>query len=504
MVLGAGLNIKTVHRLHAAHYPHRPAAVDQHRTLDYRELEDAISGATAAFRQSGVRRGSRVVLCMENRVEYLVAWFALFRIGAPAVHASYRATTAELDYLFDHSGAAAVVHSGRTREAVRASKACPTLRLDADEDFWDWLYSGGSDDSIDTDAEGNNVVYTSGTTGRPKGAVRDFASTGVVELSRIVERLPMREGDRHLIVCPLYHSGAQALALLQTSLGCSIYLEPHFDAEQTLAALNTHRIHSVFLVPTMIRRLLDLSYEKWAATPPTDLRCAVSGAAAFPHALRAEAVERFGASVVHDFYGATELGWITLIDGGEMMRREGSVGRPIAGQEVRIVGPDGRDQPVGEVGKLYVRNDQVMSGYLENPDATDKAMLPGGWMTVDDLARVDADGYVYLAGRDRDMVISGGVNLYPVEIEEVLARGPGVREVAVIGLPDDEWGERLAACVVWNEEPKRDELEAFARSELANFKVPREWFALDELPRNPTGKVLKRDLRERFRERPAT
>jgi fatty-acyl-CoA synthase len=498
VVLGAGLNIKTVHALHARTHPHRLAAVDRRRSVDYKSLDLLIRKATAALRAAGVARGTRVLLCMENRVEYLVTWFALFRIGAPAVHASYRATSSDLDYLLRHSGATVAVYSDTSRKALEGVTLPPSLSANVDSEFWDWLESAEGDESIDAGAEGGNVVYTSGTTGKPKGAVRDFASFGIVELSRIVERLPVREGDRHLIVCPLYHSGAQALALMQTSLGATLYLEPHFDAATTLQAMHDSRIHSMFAVPTMIRRLLDLPDESWRASPPADLRSLVSGAAAFPHALRSRAIRRFGASVVHDFYGATELGWITLIGGGEMMQSKGSVGRALPGQEIKIVAGDGRDQQLGQVGTIYVRNKQVMRGYLSDSNATDETLLPGGWMTVDDLGHLDEKGYLYLAGRDRDMVISGGVNIYPVEIEEALARYDGVREVAVIGVQDDDWGERLVACVVWETGGKRNELEAFARNELASFKVPRQWVSLERLPRNPTGKVLKRELREQL------
>lgn len=495
MVIGAGLNIKTVHALHARSNPNRPAVVDERRSLDYASMERAIKRTTAALRGMGVESGDRVLLCMENRVEYLVTWFALFRIGAPAVHASYRATEDELRYLFEHAEPIVAIASGRTVEAVRAACGDVPVR-DADGDFWSWLEGGRGAETIDRSASGTNVVYTSGTTGKPKGAVRDFAAMGLVELSRIVDRLPLREGEKHLVVCPLYHSGAQALALIETSLGATIHLQPHFEPRETLELLRRERIESVFMVPTMIRRLLELPDDAWRENHPPALRCLISGAAVFPHALRKRAIRRFGASVVHDFYGATELGWITLIGGGEMMEHPGSVGRPLPGQEVKIVGRDGKEQPTGEVGRLYVRNEQVMSGYLADPNATSDTVIAGGWMTVDDLAHLDEDGYLYIDGRDRDMVISGGVNIYPVEIEEVLTGYPGVVEAAVIGVPDDQWGERLEACVVWEVREDFDGLETAARQALAGFKVPRRWHAFDELPRNPTGKILKRELRD--------
>jgi acyl-CoA synthetase (AMP-forming)/AMP-acid ligase II len=233
--------------------------------------------------------------------------------------------------------------------------------------------------------------------------------------------------------------------------------------------------------------------------PTPSLSGLVSGAAEFPQALREQAIQRFGARAIHDFYGATELGWITFLNGEEMLRKPGSVGRAMAGQDVAIMDKDGRKLPPGEVGLIYVRNSQTMGGYLHDKAATEQS-VKDGWMTVEDLGRIDADGYLFLAGRERDMVKSGGVNVYPVEIEEVLNRHPSVKECAVIGIPDPEWGEKLVGVVVARDRAAwaPSDVEAFARKELAGFKVPKRWELVDELPRNNTGKVLKTDLRKRF------
>jgi acyl-CoA synthetase (AMP-forming)/AMP-acid ligase II len=251
------------------------------------------------------------------------------------------------------------------------------------------------------------------------------------------------------------------------------------------------------MVPTMIRRILELDASVHALYPTPHLRAVVSGAAPFPQALREKAIVRFGAEHIFDFYGATELGWVTLIRGDEMLDRPGSVGRAVAGQELAIFSEDGQRLPPGEVGLVHVRNQQTMEGYLDNKAATD-ATRKGAWVGVEDLGRLDEAGYLYIEGRARDMIISGGVNIYPVEIEEVLAKHPEILEVAVVGVPDEDFGERLICCYVSadGEALEDGELAGFVRDHLARFKVPRQWERFDLLPRNPTGKVLKRALRE--------
>jgi acyl-CoA synthetase (AMP-forming)/AMP-acid ligase II len=254
------------------------------------------------------------------------------------------------------------------------------------------------------------------------------------------------------------------------------------------------QINSVFMVPTMIRRLLDASDKDNALTVP-DLRALVSGAARFPHDLRVRAAERFGPQNLFDFYGSTEMGWVTLVSGTEMLERPQTVGRPLAGQHVAILDEEGQELDAETVGTIFVANEQLMTGYLDDPDATEKSRRDS-WTTVDDLGYVDKDGYLYLSGRDRDMIISGGVNIYPVEIEDVLSAHDAIEEVAVVGVADEEWGERIVAFYVQREPLEEEELERFCRERLSSHKVPRTWNPIVELPRNPTGKVLKKDLRE--------
>jgi fatty-acyl-CoA synthase len=514
-----GLSVRTVHALHALESPRRAALVDHGdgSVRSYVEIDREINQVAHALHDlHGVRRGSTVALAAENGAPYVITWFALMRLGARAVHASWRAQPSELAYLVEHSGARVLlVSEGSLDAAAAVAGARPELGLRLISTggggreraryavpFEELLAhrgaGGASMPKRPGRAEGSeSVVYTSGTTGKPKGAVRDFARFGLVEASRVLERLPFRIADRHLVVSPLYHSAAQAFVLIQAALGATIHLHPHFEPEATLETLWRERIHSLFMVPTMIRRLLDLPEALRAARPTPHLRALISGASEFPEALRRRAIAQFGAPAIHDFYGATELGWVTLVNGEEMQARPGTVGRALAGQQIAILDAAGKPVGTDETGLIYVRNQQTMSGYLHDADATEKSRR-GAWVTVEDLGRLDGDGYLWVSGRERDMVKSGGVNLYPVEIEEVLARHPAVHEVAVIGVPDPEWGEKLVAVVVPRGDFDPMDAERFAREWLASVKVPRRWEIVDELPRNATGKVLKKDLRAKY------
>jgi fatty-acyl-CoA synthase len=512
-----GLHVGAVHKLHALLHPERLALVDDDRALTYAEAEAEIERLTSALTDRlGAGPGLPVMLMMQNRVEYILLWMALIRVGAPVVHASWRQTADELVYQLKHSSARIVFADASARKAVESATTSAAnddlVVISLDEPFG----TGHYQDLLSTlpssvalpsvrpverpgagDETSGNIVYTSGTTGRPKGALRDLTAFGLVEFFRILERLPVEAGDRHLIVAPLYHSGAQVFAMMHAALGATMFIASKFEAEATLAQLCRERIHSIFLVPTMLKEILELPPDVHAAHRPRALRAIVCGAAPFVEALRIRAIARFGVDVVHDFYGATELGWVTLIDGNEMLAKPGSVGRPLAGQRLCIMDHDGHKQPAGATGLIYVRNSQTMAGYLGHAAATTQLQRQG-WTTVEDLGYVDDDGYLYVVGRARDMVITGGVNVYPAEVEEALAHHEAVADVAVVGIEDETYGEALVAFVVLRRPIAPHELEAYARQRLSSYKVPRRWHVLDALPRNPTGKVLKHELAARF------
>lgn len=515
-----GLGTKVLHQILAGTVPDRTAVVDDHRSITYEEMNREINQfARFLMDKYDIGPQSKVLLMMENRSEYLIAWLALARIDASPVHTSYGLKPDELTYQVEDSDGEVIVTSeesvsvaSQVKENISrdVSIVCvdDTDEVDNVTVLGDRLeqYPDEFPDFEATDAKSENIVYTSGTTGDPKGAARELETPeGILskigfisEVLGLLDKLPMANGDRQLIVTPVYHSAGQFLSLIQMVLAGTVYLRPKFDARDTLESLSEHNINNVFLVATLVRRILDLPDEILEANPTEDLKGMIFSAAPFPQTLRERTIEQFGAKPVHELYGATELGLITHIRGDEMLERPGSVGRPLAGQKVRILNDDGNELPTGEVGKVAVQNEEIMEGYVGKEQATQEIIIDD-WYTLDDLGYLDEDGYLYLSGRARDMVITGGVNVYPVEIENVLEDHPSVNEVAVIGVPHDEWGEMLVGYVV----PESDNvdfeaLESYARDNLHNAKVPKEWFTIDSLPRTQTGKIKKNTLEERY------
>jgi fatty-acyl-CoA synthase len=340
------------------------------------------------------------------------------------------------------------------------------------------------------------IVYTSGTTGKSKGAHRSYRTTGLESVADMAVQIGVRADDRHLVVCPLYHSAAPAFVAMLMSLGATIVLMNHFDPAGALEIIARERVTCSLMVPTMLVRITNLPAEARAAHATASLRWVMSVAAP----LSTEAARRFMAQfgpVLWNFYGATETGLVTLAGPGDHVTRPGTIGRALRGNEIRLLDEAGHEVPVGAIGELFVRNEMLISGYHNNAEATRESQRDG-LFSVGDLARRDADGYYYLESRKHDMVISGGVNIYPREIEDHLLTHPAILDAAVIGVPDPEWGETLRAFIVLREGHtlSSDEVIAYCRAGLADFKRPRQVSFVAELPRNPTGKVLKRELRD--------
>ncbi len=507
-----GVGLGVVHA-HAATDPLRPAVVSGELRLSYGELEARINRLTHALHALGVRTGDRVGLFLCNGHEYLELHLALSCLGAVGVQIGYRSRADEVAYivsdasckaLFFHPALAPVVEEvvsrGQSDRKITHASAISTRPVSGFSHYEALLATGRADTprTAEGDAWGGLMIYTSGTTGRGKGARRDFRKMGLSSVLGLLDQLPLRRDERHLVACPMYHSLAPMFAVPVVAVGGCLVIVEHFDAEATLATMARERVTSTAMVPTMLNRIVSLPDEVRFRHDTSALRFIMSGAAPLPTELAGRVEDLFG-PVLYNVYGATETGLVTLALPGEHTARPGTIGRAIPGNSIRLLDEAGREVPEGEVGELYVQNGMLMDGYHGDANATDAATRDGH-ISVGDLARRDADGYYFIADRKIDLVISGGVNIYPFEIEQRLHQHPAVREAAVAGVPDDEWGETLVAWVALREGQTvtAEALIEFVRAELADYKRPRRVFFVDELPRNPTGKVLKRELRARF------
>ncbi len=493
-------------RISAATQPDREAIVSEERRLTYHDLDRRVDRLAAGLsHHHGLRRGDAAVLMMHNRGELLEAQAAMSRIGGGAVSVSWRSTEDELDYLINHCGARAVIVESSVADRLLAIRE--RLPRVPKENFigvgpkraglvdYEHVLSGGAL-RVDEAAEpGTVVIYTSGTTGKPKGAVRRFPREMQDAVLRLLLETPIHHDDRHLVVCPMYHSTAFGFIGFTMAVGGTIVIAPRFEPELFLAQIEKERITTTAVVPTMLHRILELPPEVTGRYDISSLHAVFSGGAPLSGTLARRFMERFG-EVLYNFYGATETGVNTLATPGELLASPGTIGHAVDGNEIVLLDDAGNEVKPGETGELWVRNAMLVAGYHQD-DAATRSSMREGFFSVGDLAHVDARGLFHIDGRKRDMIISGGVNVYPAEVEEVLSRHPAVAEAAVIGVPDEEWGERVRAFVRQRDgdEASAEDLIAFAREHLAGPKCPRDVMFVTELPKNPTGKVLKRELR---------
>ncbi len=498
---------------HAAANPDKEAVVEysEHGVtrLTWGELDATTNRLCNALHARGVTGGKRVAVMLPNCREYLIAQQALARLGATAVQIGYRLKPAEVAYILENSQpSATIVHAeylATIREARKLAKrsdemiAVGTVADGRDADEWDRALAAADPEMPPKVSEGDGgglIVYTSGTTGKPKGANRSWKKTGFEAVADMMYQMGVRADDRHLVTCPLYHSAAPAFVAIMMALGATIVLQDHFDPEQALQIIEQEKITCTLMVPTMLIRIAALPPATIAKYSTKTLRWVMSGAAPLSTEAARRFMDVFG-PILWNFYGSTETGLVTLAAPADHVARPGTIGKALRGNTIRLLDDAGREVMVGDVGELYARNSTLMSGYHGDEEAT-KSARREGFYSVGDVGRRDIDGYYYLESRKHDMVISGGVNIYPREIEDHLSTHPSILEAAVIGIPDPEWGESLRAFVVLRTGAQLTEREVqdYCREGLADYKRPRKVTFLAEMPRNPTGKILKRELRE--------
>jgi acyl-CoA synthetase (AMP-forming)/AMP-acid ligase II len=446
-------------------YPDKPAFAMGGRTVTFAEHH-----ARACALARGLPRGARIAVLARNCLEYLDVYAAAETAGHVVAPLNFRLTAEELR---DVAPEPDVVLYQAAFEDVAPDAP---LRVPLEE--VESLFAPGEPPSPPDEDDVVYLMSTSGTTGRPRAAMLTRRGQWLDALALALE-LRLCAEDVHLATMPLYHVGGRALVLAHTLRGCTVHLHDSFDADAVAATIERHRITTTQVVPTMVAWLLDA-----APRDLSSLRLIWYASAPMPVELLRRGLERFGPIFIQG-YGQTESGPLATVlppaDHDPESERLGSAGRAVPGVEIRI-----------DDGEICVRSPWLMSGYWRAPELTAETLVDG-WLRTGDLGRIDDLGYLYVVDRKKDMIISGGENIYPREVEEVLFAHPGVREAAVIGVPDEVWGESVRAVVVGDVEP--DELVAFCRARLAGYKCPKSVELRAELPKTPSGKVLKRELR---------
>ncbi|MFC4951106.1 class I adenylate-forming enzyme family protein [Pseudonocardia sp. GCM10023141] len=489
---------------HAAATPDKIAIHDPDGpSLTFAELEAAANRLANGLLGLGLRAGDRVVWCGPNSVEVITLLHATRKIGLVAVPLAYRFTAAEMSFVIGDSGAVLVLvdaeQAGRIEEVraeltgVREVVVFRGNAFDGARAWDDVLASGASTPPPSPAEQGTSMIYTSGTTGKPKGAVRGPADPEMT--LNLVTKLRLQPGNEvHLTTGPLYHSGPLAWAALTHVLGSTVVLMRSFDAARWLELVRSYRVTNTFTAPTPLKRIVAQPIDVLAAADLSSMRSLVANAAPVPYALKQEVFEKLGDWFLFEVYGSTELGVDAVLEPEDQLRKPGSCGRAVPGVELRVLGPDGAVLRPGEPGALYVRSSSTFTGYhgRTEPVGDDE-----GWKSVGDVAHLDEEGFLYIRDRGGDLVITGGMNVYPAEVEAALHEHPDVLDAAVFGLPSPEWGETVHAVVVARTGRELDiaAIEEHLAQRLASYKRPRSWEVRDELPRTEAGKLLKRVLR---------
>ncbi|MGW5410482.1 class I adenylate-forming enzyme family protein [Actinomadura geliboluensis] len=476
----------------------------------FAEVNARVNRICDALAARGVRKGTRIALLDTDSFAYAEVLLACFKLGATYVPVNFRLARFEIENILGQAEPELFFVGGRYLEMARKvapglPRECALLSLDGclDDDV-ESLVAAGREIEPDVrlaDDDLLGIMFTSGTTGLPKGVMQTHGM-----LKRMLSlgwEVFARPRDVRYTASPLFHIAGWALVFEQVAVGCTSLIEPQFDPAVTARAIGDGLLTGCFLVPTMIQAVLD------ADAGPTGrerLDTMLYGSAPMPPSLLRRALERYPACDFWNLFGAgTESGVQTLLRPGDHRRALAgeehllsSVGQPVLYVDMRILDDDGAEVPPGVVGNIAARTECVMAGYLGLPEQTREA-LHDGWFWGGDRGWVDEDGYLYLGGRSRDMIVRGGENIYVSEIELVLTDVPEVADAAVVGRPDETWGEVVVAFVEYRREPPPVEaLDAMCRARLAGYKVPVEYHVLPELPRNPTGKVRKSDLVERL------
>jgi fatty-acyl-CoA synthase len=498
----------------AAKAPDKPAMImaGSGATLTYAQLDERSIRLSRHLYDQGLRKGDVVALLSDNRLETYEVYWAALRSGLYITAVNHNLAPAEAAYIVSDCGAGALVVSGAKRELVEAmTDIAVPIRLAFGgevEGYGDYeaALAAASAEPLPEQPHGEDLLYSSGTTGRPKGIKLPLPEFAVDEPGypyvMIFGGLYGFDTDTvYLSPAPVYHAAPLRFGGVVHALGGTLVLMEHFDAENAIAAIEKYRVTHTQMVPTMFIRMLKLPDDVRSNYDVSSLRAVVHAAAPCPIEVKQRMIEWVG-PIVHEYYASTEANGATFIDAERWLTHPGSVGTALLGV-IKICGEDGAELPPGEIGTIYFEREDQSFEYHNDPEKSASTRHPehDNWTTVGDLGYVDEEGYLYLTDRKAFMIISGGVNIYPQEVEDLFSLHPKVLDIAVLGMPDEDMGERVVAVVqvgpgVVPGPDLAEELRAYARERIAHYKVPREFHFAEQLPRTPTGKLVKGKLRE--------
>jgi acyl-CoA synthetase (AMP-forming)/AMP-acid ligase II len=493
-----GMSPATLVGVAAARRPDAVAVVDEGGPLTYADLDRRSNAVAHGLLELGVREGDAVALLARNSRQFLLALAAVTKIGADAIYLNTGFGAGEIADVVRDEGVTAVIADEEFEHRVAEGapgRTCVLAWTEGDRDdvpTLDRLSRGEGSPPPSGEHVSRHVILTSGTTGKPKGAPREapglLAGTEVV--LALLDAIPLRAQEVTVLAAPMFHTWGFAHLLMGLALQSTFVVRRRFDPEETVALIHEHGASALIAVPVMLQRILELPVELRRRHPAAGLRVAALSGSALPASVAERFMDEYG-DVVHNLYGSTELSYVTVATPEDLRQAPGTAGRPLRGVTLRILDDDGVPVPEGETGRIFAGSALTFGGYS---GGRDKERIDG-LVATGDLGHLDGAGRLFIDGRDDDMIVSGGENVYPREVEEALLDHPAVADAAVVGVPDERFGQALVAHVVLRDgEAGPEELRDHLKGHLATYKVPREVVVHDSLPRNETGKVLRRDL----------
>jgi acyl-CoA synthetase (AMP-forming)/AMP-acid ligase II len=479
----------------AIHYPNEPALIDERGALNFGQVHRRTNALARAL-ASTIGAGEGVaILCRDHR-GFIESTIACSKLGARSLYLNTSFAGPQISEVVEREGPRAIIYDQEFGElladAKRGRRAFVAWQDDdrVSDETLEELIAATDDTDLEPPPEpGRIVILTSGTTGAPKGAQREPPGLGTA--AALMSRIPLRARETTVIAAPLFHSWGFAHFSLGLLLSSTCVLSRRFDPEATLEAIERHRASVLVVVPVMLQRILELPADRRQRYDTSSLRVVAASGSNLPGELADRFMDEFG-EVLYNLYGSTEVAWATIATPDQLRAAPGTAGTPPRGTALRLLSEQGHEVPRGTTGRIFVANEMLFEGYTGGGG---KQMVRG-LMSTGDVGRIDEAGRLFVLGRDDEMIVSGGENVFPREVEDLLARHESVAEAAVVGVDDLEFGQRLKAFVVKQPEAdlSEDDVRGYVKSNLARFKVPRDVEFLDRLPRNPTGKILKREL----------